>query len=196
MKSITLENKSAQRIYNDYIHRCKKAVKILPQNDQQDCLLEINSHIFEYLSAEKGDDQTEALLNVLARLGPPEEMLKELVATKKVEQAKRTFNPVHLLEAIFLNLSNGFIYIILFFLFVIEISLPVLIVLELIYPERIGFFTNKHGGFYLGYGPEESGSREWLGNAVIPFMLVMIAVIYAFMILLLRITKTTKKILQ
>ena len=196
MKLITLESRSAQRIYNDYMQRCKKSVKILPEADQEECLLEINSHIYEFLSAEKGDDETEALLNVLGRLGAPEEILKEVVATKKVEQARRTFNPKHLFQAIFLNISNGFIYIILFFLFVIEICLPALIVLELIFPDQVGFFTNPNGGFHFGYSHPDSGSQELLGNAVIPVIIVIIALIYLTMILLLKITKTTKKIIQ
>jgi hypothetical protein len=43
MKLLQLENSSAQRIYDDYIVRCKKSLRILSEEDKEDCLLEINN---------------------------------------------------------------------------------------------------------------------------------------------------------
>ena len=69
MKLIHFKNNSTQRVYNDYIKRCRKALKGLPENDTEECLLEINSHIYEYHEANKTNDEMEILLNVLDRIG-------------------------------------------------------------------------------------------------------------------------------
>ena len=119
MKSLQLDNNSSQRIYDDYIVRCKKSLRILSEEDREDCLLEINSYIYEYLDDNKlnGKDEIENLLNILDRIGIPEETFKELIASKKIEQAVKTFNPKVLMQALFLNIQNGFIYIMLSILF-------------------------------------------------------------------------------
>src|SRR5580704_2864555 len=147
MTPLSFKNNSAQRIYNDYIKRCKNATRILSGTDQEDCLLEINSHIFEFLSANNTGDEMESLLNVLDRLGAPEEIFKEIVATKKLGEATRTFNPKHLVQALILNISNGVIYIILFVLLLLEICFPILILLKIIYPGRTGLYVGNRGNF-------------------------------------------------
>jgi len=51
MKAIPFDNPSAQRVYNDYIQRCRRVTAILSAKDREEVLLEINSHIYEYLCA-------------------------------------------------------------------------------------------------------------------------------------------------
>jgi hypothetical protein len=204
MKAISFDNQSAQRVYNDYIQRCRKATSILSAKDREDVLLEINSHIYEHLSANSTADQMEALLNVLERLGAPEKMLREIVATKKVGEATRTFNPKHLIQALALNLTNGIIYIILSLLFLFGITFPVLIGLKLIYPDRVGLFTHTNGTFRFGYQDKAgSGSigvgffnstkeTEILGAWFIPVCLLIAVFIYIGIILLLKLVKKIK----
>jgi len=204
MKAISFDTRSAQRVYNDYIQRCRKATSILSEKDKEDVLLEINSHIYEFLSANGTKDQLETLLNVLDRLGPPEETLKEIVASKKIGQATHTFNPKHLAQALALNLTNGVIYIILFVLFLFEIAFPILIILKLIYPDQVGLFINNNGAFQYGY-VSEAGSggisvgfhshakvTELLGSWFIPVSLLIAVLIYLGIIFLLKIIKKIK----
>jgi uncharacterized membrane protein len=204
MKAISFGTQSAQRVYNDYIQRCRKTTSILSEKDREDVLLEINSHIYEYLSANNTKDEMETLLNVLERLGAPEETLKEIVAFKKIGQATRTLNPKHLIQALALNLTNGVIYIVLFVLFIFEISFPILIILKLIYPDHVGLYTNSNGAFMYGY-TSETGSggislgfrshakvTELLGSWFIPDSLLIAGLIYIGIILLLKIVKKNK----
>jgi hypothetical protein len=205
MTSLSFKNNSAQRIYNDYIKRCKNATKILSATDQEDCLLEINSYIYEFLSANNAGDEMESLLNVLDRLGAPEEIFKEIVATKKLGEATRTFNPKHLVQALILNISNGVIYSILFILFLFEICFPILIVLKLIYPSRTGLFVGNKGNFLYGYHHDTiSGGigsvnynmdnrAEQLGNWFIPVTIIIALLVYISIILLLKAIKKIKK---
>jgi HAAS domain-containing protein len=204
MKAISFDNQSAQRVYNDYIQRCRRATSILSVKDREDVLLEINSHIYEYLSANGTKDEMETLLNVLERLGAPEETLKEIVASKKIGQATLTFNPKHLIQALALNLTNGVIYIVLFVLFLFEIAFPVLIVMKIMYPDRVGLYTKGNGGFLYGY-VSQAGSggisvgfsnhaerTEILGSWFIPVTLLVGLLIYTGIILLLKIVKKNK----
>jgi hypothetical protein len=204
MKAISFDTQSAQRVYNDYIQRCRKITSILSEKDREDVLLEINSHIYEYLSANSTKDQMETLLNVLERLGAPEETLREMVAAKKIGEATRTFNPKHLLQALALNLTNGVIYIVLFVLFLLEIAFPILIILKLIYPDRTGLFIRSNGGFLYGY-VSEAGSggitigfsnaahgTEILGSWFIPVTLLIAVLIYTGIIFLLKAVKKNK----
>jgi len=191
MKLLQLENSSAQRIYDDYIVRCKKSLKILSEEDKEDSLLEINSYIYEYLTANKENDKdaVENLLNILDRIGIPEETFKELIASKKISQAVKTFNPKVLMQALFLNIQNGFIYIILSILFLFLAAFPVLIVLKLIKPNDIGLFVGNHS-FFFGFADSKNGT-ELLGNGFIPVSIIATAVIY---FLILFILKTKRQI--
>jgi uncharacterized membrane protein len=205
MKAISFDTRSAQRVYNDYIQRCKRATSILSAKDKEEVLLEINSHIYEYLSANSAKDEMDTLLNVLERLGAPEETLKEIVADKKIGQATLTFNPKHLMQALLLNLTNGVIYIVLFVLFLLEIAFPVLIILKLIYPDHVGLYTKSNGGFLYGYmskagsggisvGYSNHAERtEILGSWFIPATLLIAVLIYIGIIFLLKVVKKNKK---
>jgi uncharacterized membrane protein len=89
----------------------------LPPKDQQEVLLELNSHIYEGLKHKTQQSEIDRLLDILEKLGEPEEVLKPLVADKKIEQATSTFNPIHLAKALFLNISNGVSYVFLILLY-------------------------------------------------------------------------------
>ncbi|MDI1354198.1 MAG: hypothetical protein PSX36_04740 [bacterium] len=191
MKSIQFKSKSAQRVYDDYINRCQKTIKILSKADKEDCLLEINSYIYEFLANTEAEDEMENLLNIIERLGPPEETLKEAIATKKTEQAIKTFNPKFLFQALILNISNGIIYIILFVLFLLLFCFPVLIVLKLIYPNEVGLYVGE-GSFYVGFVDSPVRVTEISGNWFIPFALVISCSLYLIIILLLKLKTKLK----
>ena len=192
MKLLQLENSSAQRIYDDYIVRCKKSLKILSEEDKEDSLLEINSYIYEYLTANKENDKdaVENLLNILDRIGIPEETFKELIASKKITQAVKTFNPKVLMQALFLNIQNGFIYVILSILFLFLAAFPILIVLKLFKPNSIGLYVSYHS-FFFGFANPTNRGTELLGNGFIPVSIITTAFIY---FLILFILKTKRQI--
>ena len=191
MKLIHFKNNSTQRVYNDYIKRCRKALKGLPKNDTEECLLEINSHIYEYHEANKTNDEMEILLNVLDRIGLPEDTLKELVASKKINQAVKTLNPKFLIQALFLNISNGLIYVFLSLLFIFLISFPILIIFKLIYPKNVGCFIGDNI-FYFGFIKQNQNTTEVLGNWFIPVAIIIATILYFLIIFILKFKKITK----
>jgi len=185
MKALQFSSNNAQRVYDDYIHRSRKMLKILSNKDKEDCLLEINSYIYEYMEEHKGTDETEKLLNIIQRLGAPEETLKEVIAAKKTSQAIKTFNPKHLAQALLLNIRNGFIYILLFLLFIMLLGFPVLIVAKIMHPEQVGLYVGP-GTFAFGIA-DDPNTREVLGNWFIPVTIVLTAVLYFSIIFFLKI---------
>jgi uncharacterized membrane protein len=191
MKAITFKNATSQRVYNDYINRCKRVISILSATDQEDCLMEVNSYIHEYMQNHQQEDETTALLNILERLGNPEDTLKEVVAAKKIDQAVKTFNIKHLIQALLLNLRNGIVYIILFIMTILLVSFPISIVLKLLYPEKTGLFVGK-GHFFIGMIDDKLGVPEVLGNWFIPVITIIGLIFYFIIIFLLKIVKNKK----
>ncbi|MCU0326508.1 MAG: hypothetical protein MUF45_14850 [Spirosomaceae bacterium] len=124
-------------------------------------------------------------------MGSPEETLKEVVATKKIEQAVKTYNIKHLLVALFLNLSNGVVYVFLFILTLLLVCFPVLIVLEILYPDQTGLFVGSRT-FFFGMIALRPGIHEVLGNAFIPVVLTLGVIFYFFIIFLLKFIKHKK----
>lgn len=185
MKALQLSSNNTQRVYNDYMHRSQKMLKILSDKDREDCLLEINSYIYEYMQEHKAADEMDNLLNILQRLGAPEETLKEVIAAKKTSQAIKTFNPMHLVQALLLNIRNGFIYILLFLLFILILCFPALIVGKLIYPDQIGLYVGP-GTFLFGIA-NDPNTHEVLGNWFIPVAILITVVLYLSIIFFLKI---------
>lgn len=191
MKLIEFKNIDTQRVYNDYINRSKRAVKILSAEDQEDCLMEINSYIYEYIQNNPQEKELTAMLNILERLGDPEITLKEVVAAKKIDQAVRTFNVKHLMQALLLNLKNGVVYVILFIMALLGACFPILIVLKLIFPELTGLYVGNHTLFF-GITPKRHGVSEVLGNWFIPSVILLGVLFYFIIIFLLKLIKNKK----
>lgn len=112
MKLIEFENKNTREVYNDYIRRIERTTKSLSEKDREDVLMELNSYIYEYVQENRGKDEMANLLEIIKRIGAPEEVLPPVIADKKMEQATRTFNPKHVFKALVLNITNGFSFVI------------------------------------------------------------------------------------
>ncbi|MGJ1447055.1 HAAS signaling domain-containing protein [Sphingobacterium spiritivorum] len=196
-KEIAFKDKNSKRIYLDYISRIQQATKSLDKTNQQEVLLEINSHIYESITdpaaMEKGE--VERLLDVLEKLGQPEIFLKPLVAEKKLEEATRSFNPFHILKALILNIGNGISYVIFTLLYLLLFGFIFLIGAKLVDPENVGFFFKPNEIFILGYYSENGISNlkyEQLGHWFIPAMLLLVLIFYVLITLLLRLKRTIK----
>lgn len=190
MKAIEFKNPASQRVYNNYINRCKRVVQILSKADQEECLMEVNSYIYEYITDHREDEMT-ALLNILDRLGDPEITLKEVVASKKIDQAIKTFNVRYLLQALFLNLRNGIAYIVLSFMTIMLVTFPILIVMKIIKPEITGLWVGPHT-FFFGITRKQEGIREIAGNYFIPIAIVTCILLYFIIIYILKVIRKKK----
>lgn len=197
IKEIEFTETATKRVYDSYMNRIKKVIKSLPLNDQNDVLLEFNSHIYEGLQRNKNKTEIDSLLDVLDKLGIPEDDLKPLVADKKMEQATTTFNPFHVLKALALNITNGISYMIFFILYVLLFGFFYLIYAKITNPSAVGLFFKDDSFLVLGKTNQsyltDSGIVEVLGNWFIPAMLISILAFYFIITFLLKLKRTINK---
>ena len=190
MKQLEFKQQAAQRIYEDYIKRINRSIASLSKADQHDIQLEFNSHIYESMQGSTLESEIDSLLDVLQKLGVPEEVLPQLVADKKLDQATRTFNPAHVFKALALNISNGISYTIFIILYLV-LGLGIFSIgAKIFYPDKVGFYIHDKG-WTIGIG--ENSGTEVLGNWFIPAMLGAIVVLYILITLMLRLIRTLKK---
>ena len=160
--------------------------------------MEFNSHIFEGIQRYGNIEvnETEKLMEVLNKLGDPQDVLKPMIAEKKLEEATRTFNPIHVFKALVLNITNGVKYIFFAFLYLVLIGFLIIIGAKINNPKEVGLYF-KDGDFYLlgKMKPElmESlSANEVLGNWFIPFFLLLTVLLYIIITFLMRITARKK----
>ena len=192
IENIKFSQEASKRVYNDYMKRVKKATSSLSKQNQDDIYMEFNSHIFEAIQHKNGENEIDVLLDTLEKLGIPEEVLKPLVADKKLEQATKPFNPIHVFKALVLNFTNGITYIIFFILYLFLFGFVFLIFAKIANPTEVGLYFRDASFMVLGISSDakESGVSEILGNFFIPVMLLSIVVFYLLLTLLLKFKKT------
>ncbi|MEO7978576.1 hypothetical protein [Flavobacterium sp.] len=196
IEDIKFKQKASQRIYNDYMKRIKRTTASLSKSNQDDVYMEFNSHIFEAIQHKNEANELDSLLDIIEKLGSPEEVLKPLVADKKLEQATQTFNPVHVFKALVLNFTNGISYIFFSILYLFLFGFVFLIFAKITNPSLVGLFMKKDSlsFFVLGiFNPEDrikNQVTEILENWFIPAMLLSIIVFYFLITLLLKFKKS------
>jgi uncharacterized membrane protein len=195
IEEIKFSQIASQRIYSDYMKRVKKATNSLSKEDQNDIYMEFNSHIYESLQHKSNANEIDLLLDVIERLGTPEEVLKPLVADKKLEQATKTFNPVHVFKALVLNFTNGISYVFFFLLYLLLFAFVFLIFAKIINPSEVGLFMQNKSIIAMGYikTDDNENVREVLGNWFIPFTSLCILVFYFLITALLKFKKSINK---
>lgn len=195
IESIKFNQEASKRVYDDYMKRVKKATHSLSKENQDDIYMEINSHIFEAIQQKNRANEIDTLLDILEKLGPPEEVLKPLVADKKLEQATTTFNPVHIFKALMLNFTNGISYVIFFILYLLLFAFVFLIFAKIISPTEVGLFYKDASFVVLGLTHEanQNGVKEVLGNWFIPVMLFAIVLFYLLITIVLKFKKRINK---
>ncbi|WP_416448384.1 HAAS signaling domain-containing protein [Leeuwenhoekiella sp. A2] len=197
IKEIQFKETASQRIYRSYMKRIEITVSSLSKSDQQDVLLEFNSHIYEGLARKTNKHETDHLLDLLEKLGEPEEVLKPLIADKKLEQATRTFNPVHLFKAIALNIGNGISYVVFGILYICLFGFVILIYFKLKNPDQVGLYFKDDSFMLLGKLNSEymknPNVTEILGNWFIPALVGITLIAYLLLTLLLKFKRSINK---
>jgi len=185
---ISFQDKNAERVYDNYFKSLNNILRPILERDKQDVLMEFNSHIYEFLQSDATEPELNLLLNAIDKLGAPEEVLKPLIADKLLEKATKSFNPIHILKALLLNISNGFSYVIFFLLYLFLGSFIFLIFAKM-FSNNVGMFF-KEGKFQvLGLIEDKSNYQEVLGYWFIPVMLITTVILYFLITLLLKLKR-------
>jgi hypothetical protein len=196
MKAIEFKENASQKIYDNYIKRVKRVTNSLLTEDKNEVLLEINSHIYEGTQNTKNENEIDILLNVLDRLGEPEVVLKPLVADKKLAQATKSLNPIHIFKALILNIGNGIGYFIFSILYLSLFGFFYAIYIKIMNPKEVGLWFENGSmetlGTYKGFSPEDN-VVEVLGNWFIPIMLLCAISLFLIITILLKKKHQSKK---
>ncbi len=189
MNQIVFKNNASGRIYNDYMARVEKSIGSLSESDRSELLMELNSHIYEGTAGCNENNEIDVLLDVISKLGAPEEFLKPLVAGKKLDQAVHSFNPKDVFQAIRLNLRYGFSFVIFGLLYLFLFSFVIIAALKIISPSHTGLFYSGNSFVGFGYVTDAAGLTEKLGYWIIPMALFSAFLFYIFITLLLRVLR-------
>lgn len=188
-KKIQFRDAESQKKYENYLTQVQATTKRLSAEDRRDILMEINSHIYESNVTTIGtSNEFSHLEKNLEKIGIPKQILKPLVAEKKLKQATNTLNPIHIFQALTLNISFGIIYFLSFILYLFLFCFVLLIFAKVLFPENVGFYYEKGIIFQYG-GFIQSGNfqqYEILGNWFIPITLIWATLFYLIIISLLK----------
>lgn len=187
MRNIEFSDKNATLLYDKYICEVKRVIIPLEKEDQEDILMELNSHIYESMQHNTSGSETDKITESLERLGDPRKTLALLVADRKLQQATKTFNPLHVMKALSLNLSNGFIYVLFSISYLFLFCFTFLVFAKLIFPRNTGLFIGEDDLFF-GFitNMTDNSLPEVLGYWFIPVILLGMVITYLFITLLLR----------
>ncbi len=191
MKRIEFKNSSAQKRYDGFMKRLERLSSVLPKEDQKDVMMEYNSHIFESLQNSNDITEEEKLSKILNGLGEPDVFIKPIIADYKLGQATKSFNPVHILKALILNMASSVSYIIFFILYISLFAFVWTIVQKILHPDEVGLFVGENS-FVFGVNSSEN-AHEVLGGWYIPVVLVVMGVLYVLITLLLRLKRKWNK---
>lgn len=189
MVKIPFKTNTSQRLYEDYMRRIEKNISTLSETDRTEMIMEFNSHIFEGTIGCSEENESEILLDVIGKLGVPEEFLKPLVAQKKLKQAVTTFNPGAVFQALRLNIKNGMIYSVFALLYLFLFSFVILVFAKIVAPANTGLFYKNNEFHGFGYINHSEGYTEILGYWIIPISIVTAVILYLSITLLLRFTR-------
>ena len=192
-RAIEFKDTNAQRVYNNYIATLKNVTKPLSTSDSQEVLMEFNSHIYEHLQQPSTQPELERLLNIIDKLGAPEEVLRPLVADKLLEKATKSFNPVDVLRALSVNITNGLSYAFFALLYLTLGGFVFLIFAKLFNHDQVGMFYQDEKFTALGMVKNSENYQEVLGDWFIPAMILSAVITYMLITLLLKIKKSFNK---
>ena len=190
MKRLIFTNSTAQKIYDDYFARVIRCVDILSAADQQDLLMELNSHVYEATHRGVPGNEVDVLVDALDKLGAPEVVLQPVVAYKKVQQAGRSFSPKHILQALYLNIANGVGFFVIGIVYLLILAFGSLAIIKLVSPRHTGLFLQNGHWFAFGYTSRlPDGVTELLGNWFIIIVILIMGIFYFLNTLMFRLLK-------
>ena len=92
------------KIAGDYLERVKSQLQLVPKREQDEFLLEIQSHLYEAYQRMPGDDEVARILAVLRNLGEPAEVVADRLPSAMVPSRAKRNLPLHVAGGILIAL--------------------------------------------------------------------------------------------
>lgn len=100
----TVFSEHVDKIVNNYLKRLKSYLKGLPEQDKEELVKEIHSHIYESFVNDPTENEIDRILNVLNKLGEPSNVISSRVSTAMVSMGKKQKLPFYILAGILIAL--------------------------------------------------------------------------------------------
>ncbi len=88
---------NVEKIVNDYLTRVRSHMKGVPENDRDDFIKEIDSHIYESYTDEKNGDEVGKILKVLKKFGEPADVFTKSAPKAMYKIGKEKNIPLYIL---------------------------------------------------------------------------------------------------
>jgi hypothetical protein len=189
MKRNIFYSEQSYALYTRYIQRVRKNISSLPDNEIEEIIAELDSHIYEALQLNdyRQDSEFQTLEAILNRLGQPESYLTPLIAKKKLVSAFSKYNIINILRAIFLIFRTTGKYFVISILYLFILTFGIVVIAKLLYPQKTGFFIKDGQMLGIGYLYKiNTDATELLGYWLIPIMLVLIVLFYLIITFIFR----------
>lgn len=194
---ITFKNSTSAMAYKRYMQMALEQMSNLSNDQQEDILCEINSHIFEALqyrhpSQTIHETNPVQLQSILDALGSPTMFIGEMAAmmpSKPMIKSPSTWQRVAKAPLVFTRTIINLCYYSVYTLIAIT---AFLIVAKVIDPNGVGFFYHPNKFFVFGKLILEHGEAikyEQLGNYFIPFLIALVTILYYSSTLILKLKK-------
>lgn len=95
---------AAAKIASDYLERVKLQLRLVPANQQDEFLREIESHLYEAYQRTPGDDEVARILAVLRNFGEPAEVVSDRLPGAMVRSGTRGNLPLYVIGGILIAL--------------------------------------------------------------------------------------------
>jgi len=95
---------AVEKIVADYLSRVQTHLRGIPPADQQELVMELNSHIYEAYNTETNGDDVDRVLRVLGRLGEPVEVIQDRLSGAMVTMGRKKKLPFYILSGVLIIL--------------------------------------------------------------------------------------------
>jgi uncharacterized membrane protein len=92
------------KIASDYLDRVKSQLRLVPALEQEEFLLELQSHIYEAYQQTPGEDDVARILVVLRNLGEPAEVVSDRLPARMVRAGTKRNLPLYVVSGILIAL--------------------------------------------------------------------------------------------
>ncbi|WP_196888391.1 HAAS signaling domain-containing protein [Aureivirga sp. CE67] len=189
MQSIKFEEKRTTQLYEKYLKELKKVVKKLNEEDRNEILNEVNSHIFEAYHRRKEENEYDFLNLILQKLGKPEEIFRNYVSDNISEEKSEETDTIT--KKVSNKMTIYFLNFIVSLIYVSSILLIITSYYKIQHPDQTGLFVENGEfraiGIHTGGGPEV---KEVLGNGL--YFLTALFILVSFVLLRFK-TKLIRK---
>ncbi len=97
-------SETVDKIVENYLNRFKERLKSFPEQDRDELVKEIQSHIYESFTNDPTENEVERIFNVLDKLGEPAEVISSRMPEAMVSMGKEKKRPLYILAGVLIAL--------------------------------------------------------------------------------------------